>query len=92
MVEGTEAEVDGKRVALVNLSVVGAQVCSASVLTPKQRVTVVFAYQQQSLQIPSVIASVSAETADGHVRYRAGIEFLDVNQSAVQRIIDSKRK
>ena len=92
IVEGTEVQIDGEMATLVNLSLVGAQVCSVVALTPKQRVSVVFADGGRSMRVRSVVASVSVEIVDGTTRYRAGIEFLDVDQSAVQRLIDRKRK
>ena len=92
VVDGTEVQIDGERATVVNLSVVGAQTCSAAALKPKQRVTLVFTDGGQSMRIRSVVASVSVEAADGVTRYRAGIEFLDADQSAVQKLIDSKRK
>jgi hypothetical protein len=92
IVEGTEVQIDGEAGTLVNLSVVGAQVCSVVALTPKQRVSVVFDDGGQSMCVHSVVASVSAQIADGSTRYLAGIEFLDVDQSALQRLIDSKKK
>jgi PilZ domain len=91
-VEGTEVQIYGHMATLVNLSVVGAQVCSLVALRPKQRVTLVFADGGQSMRVQSVIATVSVEIANGTTRYRAGVEFLDVDQSAVQRLIDSKKK
>jgi hypothetical protein len=42
--------------------------------------------------VRSVIASVSGEIANGTTRYLAGIEFLEADQSAMQRLIDRKRK
>jgi hypothetical protein len=92
VVDGTEVQIDGQTAAVVNLSVVGAQTCSATALKPKQRVTLVFTDGGHSMRIRSVVASVSVEAADGITRYRAGIEFLDADQSAVQKLIDSRRK
>jgi hypothetical protein len=92
VVDGTEVQIDGETATVVNLSVVGVQACSAAALKPKQRVNLVFTDGGQSMRIRSVVASVSVEVTDGATRYRAGIEFLDADQSAVQRLIDSKRK
>jgi hypothetical protein len=92
VVDGTEVQIDGETATVVNLSVVGVQACSAAALKPKQRVNLVFTDGGQSMRIRSVVASVSVEGADGVTRYRAGIEFLDADQSAVQRLIDNKRK
>ena len=90
--DGTEVQIDGETAALVNLSLVGAQVCSVVELRPKQCVSVVFGGGEESMHLRSVVASVSVEIANGITRYRTGIEFLDVDQAAVQRLIDVKRK
>ena len=90
--EGTEVQIDGEVVTLMNLSVVGAQVCSRVALKPKQRISVVFADQGESMHVRSVVASVSVDSTHGTTRYLAGIEFLDADQLAIQRLIDSKRK
>ncbi len=90
--EGTEAQIDGEMVSIVNLSLVGAQVCSLVALKPKQRVSVVFADEGESMHVRSVVASVSVKSADGITRYLTGIEFLDADQLAMQRLIDRKRK
>jgi hypothetical protein len=90
--EGTEIQIDGEMVTLVNLSLVGAQVCSPVALKPKQRVSVVFADEGEFMHVRSVVASVSVKTANGTTRYLTGIEFLDADQLAMQRLIDRKRK
>ena len=90
--EGTEVQIDGETATLVNLSLVGAQVCSPVALKPKQRVSVVFADEGESMHVRSVVASVSVKKANGTTRYLTGIEFLDADQLAMQRLIDSKRK
>ena len=92
IVEGARVQIDDEMMTLVNLSIVGAQVRSEVALKPRQRVRVVFTDGGQSFRVRSVIASVSVEVASGTTRYLAGIEFLDADQSAMQRLIDSKRK
>jgi hypothetical protein len=90
--EGTEVQIDGEMATLVNLSLVGAYVSSRVALKQKQRISVVFADQGESIHVRSVVASVSTNSADGTTRYLAGIEFLDADQLAMQRLIDRKRK
>ena len=90
--DGTEVQIDGEMVTLVNLSLVGAQVSLTVALKPKQRVSVVFADEGESMHVRSVVASVSVNSTNGTTRYLVGIEFLDADQLAMQRLIDRKRK
>ena len=90
--EGVEVQVDGKPAALINLSLVGAQVLSPTILKPNQRVRFVLADKPNAVRIGSVIAWAAFELPKAGPRYRAGVEFLEADQAAVQKIIDAKRK
>jgi hypothetical protein len=90
--EGVEVQVDGKPAALINLSLVGAQVVSPTILKPNQRVRFILADKPKAIRIGSVIAWAAFELPKAGPRYRAGVEFFDADQTAVQKIIDAKRK
>jgi CheY-like chemotaxis protein len=90
--DGVEVQVDGKPAALINLSLVGAQVLSPTILKPNQRVRFILAGQPKAVRIGSVIAWAAFELPKAGPRYRAGVEFLEADQAAVQKIIDAKRK
>jgi hypothetical protein len=90
--EGIEVQVDGKPAALINLSLVGAQVLSPTILKPNQRVRFILADKPKPIRIGSVIAWAAFELPKAGPRYRAGVEFFDADQTAVQKIIDAKRK
>jgi hypothetical protein len=92
MAEGYEVQVDNKPATLVNLSLVGAQVISPTILKPNQRVRFILADKPKPVRIGSVIAWASFELPKGNPRYRAGVEFLDGDQALVQKIIDANRK
>jgi hypothetical protein len=92
IVDGVEVQVDGKTATLVNLSLVGAQVVSATILKPNQRVRFTFTGLAKPVRISSVVAWASFEIPKGGPRYRAGIEFFDADQAAVQLVIDAKKK
>lgn len=92
IVEDVRVQIDDEMMTLVNLSIVGAQVRSEVALKPRQRVRVEFTDEGQPIRVRAVIASVSVEIANGTTRYLAGIEFLDADQAAMQRLIDGKRK
>ena len=90
--DGVEVQVDGKPAALINLSLVGAQVVSPTILKPNQRVRFILADKPKAVRVGSVIAWAAFELPKAGPRYRAGVEFLDPDQAAVQKIIDAKRK
>jgi CheY-like chemotaxis protein len=90
--DGVEVQVDGKPAALINLSLVGAQVISPTILKPNQRVRFILADKPKAVRVGSVIAWAAFELPKAGPRYRAGVEFLDPDQAAVQKIIDAKRK
>jgi CheY-like chemotaxis protein len=90
--DGYEVQVDNKPATLINLSLVGAQVVSPTILKPNQRVRFILADKPKPIRIGSVIAWASFELPKGNPRYRAGVEFLDGDQALVQKIIDANRK
>lgn len=90
--DGVEVQVDGKPAALINLSLVGAQVVSPTILKPNQRVRFILADKPKAVRIGSVIAWAAFELPKAGPRYRAGVEFLEADQAAVQKVIDAKRK
>lgn len=92
IVEGVDVQVDGKPAALVNLSLVGAQVVSVTILKPNQRVRFTLADKPKPVRIGAVVAWAAFEIPKTGPRYRAGIEFLEPDQAGVQRFIDANRK
>ena len=92
IVAGVEAQIDGNPAAVVNLSLVGAQVISATILKPNQRVRITLADPTQPIRTRSVVAWASFEMPKGVPRYRAGIEFFDADQEAVARFIEAHKR
>jgi hypothetical protein len=90
--DGYEVQVDNKPATLINLSLVGAQVVSPTILKPNQRVRFILADKPKPIRIGSVIAWAAFELPKGNPRYRAGVEFLDGDQALVQKILDANRK
>ena len=90
--DNVNVEIDGNAATLVNLSLVGAQVLSAAIIRPNQRVRFVFTDERSAARIRGVVASVSVELSKGVPHYRAGIEFLNGDQAAVQGIIDARKR
>ena len=81
MAAGLDVDVNGNAATLVNLSTLGAQVVSATILKPNQRVRVTLADERGTLRINGAIAWATFEIPP---RYRAGIEFLGGESAAIQ--------
>jgi hypothetical protein len=76
--------IDGNSATLVDLSVVGAQVISATILKPNQRVRMVLPDETDTVRFNTIIAWASFEIQpQSGPRYRAGIEFVNAEASAV---------
>lgn len=74
--EGVEVAVDGNPAALIDLSAVGAQVVSPTVLKPNQRVRVIMGDGKAPIRCNGSIAWAAFEMPKGQpTRYRAGIDF-----------------
>jgi PilZ domain len=80
MKEHTTATIDGKRARIVDLSIIGAQVISASGLKPNQSVAMVLSDHAGTVRFTATVAWTSFEIpADGGPCYRAGINFADAD-------------
>lgn len=76
--------VDGNVATLVDLSTIGAQVVSPSVLKPNQRVRVLLQDDLGTLRFNAAVAWASFEIPPkSGPRYRAGIEFIDADPGSV---------
>ena len=82
--EKVDVVVDGNAAMLVDLSTVGAQVVSASVLKPNQRVRMALSDEAGSVRFNAVVAWAKFEIPPGSgPRYRAGLAFVDAHGPAV---------
>jgi hypothetical protein len=74
--DGVEVAVDGNPAALVDISPVGAQVISPTVLKPNQRVRIQMGDSKHPIKCSGAVAWASFEMPKGQAtRYRAGIDF-----------------
>jgi hypothetical protein len=74
------AIVEGKTAALIDLSVIGAQVVSPSALKPNQEVSFALVDKDANLRFKGTVAWTSFEIPpNSGPRYRAGIEFVDAD-------------
>jgi hypothetical protein len=76
--------VDGNSAALVDISAIGAQIVSQTVLKPNQRVRMSLADQKGTMRFNAAVAWASYEIPpNSGPRYRAGVEFMDADADAV---------
>jgi hypothetical protein len=92
IVEGVEVMVDGNTATLIDLSVVGAQVVSPTILRPNQRLRMALAEGKRPIRFSAGVAWASFELAKSGPQYRAGIEFFDADPDAVEKFCDAKKK
>jgi hypothetical protein len=81
MRDGIDVQVDGTMASLVDLSTMGAQVVSTSVLKPRQRVRIVLAVDAYLIRAAGTVAWALFEIPKGGMppQYRAGLEFLSAD-------------
>ena len=91
MAGGVEVQIDGNPAALVDLSIVGAQVLSPTILKPNQRIRLTFPNGTKPLRVSGAVAWASFEIPKAGVRYRAGVEFLDADATSLTRFIESNK-
>jgi hypothetical protein len=74
---GLDVQIDGGTASLIDLSTLGAQVVSATVLKPRQRVRVVLAVEPYLIRAVGSVAWALFEIPKGGSppHYRAGLEF-----------------
>jgi hypothetical protein len=92
VVEAVEVLIDGNAAALVDVSVLGAMVTSATILRPNQRVRLTLPDSTRPIRFSGGIAWAAFELLKGGPRYRAGVEFFDADPAAVQRFIDANKR
>ena len=92
IVDGIDVVIDGNTATLVDLSIIGAQVISTTVLRPNQRVRMSMSLGKRPLRFNGGIAWASFELAKPGPQYRAGIEFFDAEPDALQRFCEANKK
>lgn len=84
--QGVEIQLDGNAATLVDLSVIGAQVISATILRPNQRVRISVPTDEFMMRFRGAVAWAKFELPQPTEppRYRAGLEFLDADMAAME--------
>ena len=82
---GVEIQLDGNPVSIIDMSVVGAQVVSATILRPNQRVRVSVPTDDFVMRFRGTVAWAKFELPrpSESPRYRAGVEFNDADSAAM---------
>jgi PilZ domain len=80
-----EIVADGNVATVVDLSTIGAQIVSAIILKPNQKVRMILNDDKATIRFGAIVAWASFEIPpkDGP-RYRAGIEFIDADAEALE--------
>jgi len=92
VIDDIEVLVDGNPATLVDVSVLGAQVVSPSVLKPNQRVRLWLHDPLRPIRFSGSVAWAAFEIPKTGPRYRAGIEFVDASPDVMSRFIDANKK
>jgi hypothetical protein len=88
---GIEVLIDGKPASLINLSIVGAQVVSPTILKPNQRVRMVLQDPDGPIRCMAGVAWAAFEMPKSGPVYRAGIEFFDAEPSSLDKFIEANK-
>ena len=91
IVEGVEVLIDGSPAMLIDLSVVGAQVVSPTILRPNQRVRMILPDEERPIRCVAGVAWAAFEMPKSGPRYRAGIEFFDAESGNLDRFIEQNK-
>jgi hypothetical protein len=94
MKKGAEIQLDGNPAAVVDVSIVGAQVLSGTILRPNQKVRVTIPNEDTQFRCRGTIAWAKFEMpkASAPPVYRAGVEFLDADAAAVDQFTARHRQ
>jgi hypothetical protein len=89
IVEGVDVTIDGNPARLVDLSVVGAQVVSPTILKPNQRVRMALQDEAKPVRFGAAVAWASFELPP---RYRAGLDFVDADAASIGLFIERHKR
>jgi len=91
---GIELQLDGNPAAVIDLSTVGAQVISPTVLRPNQKVRIALPNDDFLLRFRGAVAWAKFELPKQpgtNPQYRAGVEFTDGDAAAIDSVINRNR-
>jgi hypothetical protein len=92
--DGVELQLDGNPAAVIDMSTVGAQVISPTILRPNQKVRITVPSDDYVLRFRGAIAWAKFELPKPPMnapQYRAGVEFTDCDANALDKVIQRNR-
>ncbi len=92
--DGVELHLDGNPAAVIDLSTVGAQVISHTVLRPNQRVRITIPVEDLQMRFRGAIAWAKFELPKAPAKaaqYRAGVEFTDADAKAIDQFTNRNK-
>jgi len=92
--DGIEMQLDGNPAMVVDLSTVGAQVVSPTVLRPNQKVRISLPFDEFVMRFRGAIAWAKFELPRGGGKgpqYRAGVEFTDGDSNALENFCERNK-
>ena len=92
--DGVELHLDGNPAAVIDLSTVGAQVISHTVLRPNQRVRITIPLEDLQMRFRGAIAWAKFELPKAPAKaaqYRAGVEFTDADAKAIDQFTNRNK-
>ena len=92
MREGLTVSVDGNPATLLDLSAEGAQVLTAKTLRPHQHVRVALPDGPRPIRLQASVRWAKLEMPREGPRFRAGLQFAEVDLSLLGRFIDAHRR
>ena len=86
---GIEIQVDGNPASIVDLSTVGVQVLSSTILRPNQKVRISIPNDDFVMRFRGAVAWAKFELpkSSDPARYRAGVDFADADPAAVDDFV-----
>jgi hypothetical protein len=92
--QGIDIQLDGNPARVVDLSAIGAQVISSTILRPNQKVRVSVPGDEFVMRFRGSIAWAMFELAGRGAppQYRAGVEFIDADATALDRFAQKNKE
>jgi PilZ domain-containing protein len=93
--EGVEIQLDGNPATVIDLSTVGAQVLSPTILRPNQKVRIALPNDEFVMRFRGAIAWAKFELPKSPTKapqYRAGVEFTDADSRALEEFCSRYRR
>ncbi len=94
MRSGVEIQLDGNPATVIDVSTVGAQVVSSTILRPNQKVRVSIPQEDALMRCRGTVAWAKFELPKPSAPpvYRAGLEFIDADAAAVDEFSTRNRQ